>query len=196
MEEARKILICGLGAIGSSLGANLANDLRGKARLTLLDFDAVEKRNLVAGQFYLPEQEGMPKPEALQLNLYRFFGVEADIINQKLEVGSNVYYSDYDLIIDCFDNYEARKILQTQYEIQKLNILHSGFSPKITFSILWAEGYEVPDDILSDFDLCDQPDARSFVQIVAGLTGITAIRFLETGEKKNFVGNRFAIREI
>ena len=122
-----KILICGVGAIGSNLTRSLVPDLKGEHEITILDMDTVEKRNIQAGtQFYTEDQIGLSKVEALQFNIYKWFNRE--IITDQYEVTEGDTFFGYDLIIDCFDNKKAREVMSKQDR----PVLHIGFSDAFT----------------------------------------------------------------
>src|SRR5687767_7073671 len=116
-----KILVCGVGAIGSNLVANLVPDLKGEHEITVLDKDLVEERNVQAGtQFYLPDQIGMPKVQALQYNIYKNFQREIKIANGALSEGGKILgelepFNQYSLLVDCFDNEHSRGILHSLF---------------------------------------------------------------------------------
>jgi hypothetical protein len=205
-----KILICGAGALGSNLAALLACDLKGEHEITVLDMDSVEERNVQAGtQFYTRDQIGLPKVEALQYNIYKWFEREIKITNYYLEpdtVGlilnpeapisiTELGFYPYDLVIDCFDNYEARKLLQDNMPTES-SLLHIGFSDQFTFSIEWAENYKVPTDITSGFDICTMQGAASFVKMVSSLGSLVVQDFINSNKKREFVGNKFVITEV
>lgn len=197
-----KILICGVGAIGSNLTSLLVPDLKGEHEITILDKDKVEERNVQAGtQFYMPDQIGMSKVEALQYNLYKWFEREITIDHHELLAGDAF---NYDLIVDCFDNYASRKLLQEMYdtgswlrnEAVPYELLHIGFSDQFTFAIEWADNYKVPSDIMSGFDICTQDGAASFVKMVASLASQTVQEYIRTGQKRELVGGKLFVREI
>ena len=185
-----KILICGVGAIGSNLAANLASDLKGEHEITILDMDKIEERNVQAGtQFYQKDQVGVNKVEALQYNIYKWF--ERDIIIDYHEIVEGDEFKA-DLIIDCLDNQKARNILKQQ----TTPVLHIGFSDQFTFAIEWNDNYKVPTDITSGFDICEMQGAASFVKMVAALGALTAQEFVKDESKIEFIGNRFNIRKL
>jgi len=189
------ILIAGIGAIGSNLTARLVSDLRGHI-ITVLDRDTVEERNTVAGtQFYMPSQVGLSKIEALQFNIYKQFQKEIEILSVNI---NKTFYSagSYGLIIDCFDNYNARSALQKIAIQEKIELLHMGFSDTFTFAIEWAENYTVPSDITSGFDICEMQGASSFVNMVASIGGSVVQEFLTNKSKINIVGNRLSFKRI
>lgn len=194
--KTQRLLILGAGALGSNLVACLLPDLRGEGEITVLDFDKIEPRNVQAGtQLFFPEQVGMSKTEALQYNLYRLFNRRVEIIDQKLTATNLDILKGFDLLIDTFDNREARQLIQEFALKYKIPCLHCGFSERMTFEICWAEEYEVPSDIVSGFDICDMPGAAGFVRFVAALSANVVLDSL-TNEKRNFIGNRFSITKI
>lgn len=195
-----KILICGVGAIGSNLTARIASDLK-QCDITVLDKDVVEERNTTAGtQFYMPNQVGLPKVEALQFNIYKWYQREINIIREDFN-GTIENWDQYDLTIDCFDNSQARKDIQLFYEIakdlnKKRNILHIGFSDQFTFAIEWADHYKVPSDITSGMDICEMQGASAFVNKVASIGALVTEEFVFHNKKIEFVGSKFSYQVI
>ena len=217
-NETKKILILGAGAMGSNIAANLSADLKNESEITVLDFDTVEERNVQAGtQFYMPEQVGMSKVEALQYNIYKWFGKEIKTINQKLTriwdlgpiiggpyVGSNGERvlstgntESPNLVIDCFDNYSARKLIQDYLSDWNIALLHCGFSPQMTFEIKWAENYKVPENSPEGSrDICEMPGAKAFITRVASLGATSAREFIVDGNKIGFLGNKYTTYKL
>ena len=202
------ILICGIGALGSNLTARLVVDLHGQHQITVLDKDKVEERNIQAGtQFFTPDQIGLPKVEALQFNIYRHYQREIETQNKELLAPQQeqsfiishqlrTQFLPYNVIIDCFDNYKSRLLLQqladlTNKSQQPIIVLHIGFSQDFTFAIEWAEHYKVPSDI-NGLDICTMPGASSFINVVASMGALVAQDFINGGKKINIVGNKYS----
>ena len=203
------ILICGAGALGSSLAQVLVPDLKGEHQVSILDMDVVESRNIEAGtQFYMPGQVDSPKTEALEYNLYKWFQRAITPIHGKLvdfntpgrgEDFTPIMLTPYDLIIDCFDNQEARELLQKSWKetfAHDADLLHAGFSDQFTFAIEWAEHYQVPTDITSGFDICQTQGAASFVKMVGAYVSLVVQDYLKTGDKIELIGNKLSVRRI
>lgn len=187
-----KILICGIGAIGSNLTARLVSDLKGH-EITVLDKDTVEERNITAGtQFYTREVIGFPKVEALQYLLQKWAEKEIKTINLELTSRFNGILGMQDLVIDCFDNHEARRVVQKYCKGYEQPLLHVGFSDNFTFAVEWAEHYKVPTDITSGFDICEMPGAAAFVNMVASIGAHAAEEFILNGKKLEFVGGKYS----
>lgn len=191
------ILICGAGAIGSNLVKNLVPDLKGKHEITVLDFDGVEERNVTPGtQFYSPDQIGVSKVEALQMNIYKWYEREIQIINRDIKETNLV---NYDLIVDCFDNHDARKFLQEAWAdtlAHGTDLVHVGFSDKFTFAIEWAHNYQVPTDITTGMDICEMEGASAFVAHVGALASLVVEEFVNKEEKMEILGGKFYAKQI
>lgn len=183
-----EILICGIGAIGSNLVSKLVPDLRGEHDITILDRDKVEKRNITAGtQFYINDQVGEPKVEALQYNIYKWYNREVHVRYEELT--PKTHLEGYDLIVDCFDNHFARNLLAQNKP--NCPVLHIGFSDNFTFAIEWNENYKTPSDITSNFDICEMPGASAFVSSVASLGALVIQKFLEDNSKWEIIGGKY-----
>ena len=186
-----KILICGLGAIGSNLTARLVADLKGEHAITLLDYDTVEERNVQAGtQFYTPDQIGMLKTEALQFNLYKWYQRRTTVRNENILDVSALDVDDYDLVIDCFDNTRARNRLFSFGSRNETEVLHVGFSDNFTFAIEWNDNYVVPTDI-NGLDICELPGAAAFVNIVSSMGAMVAEEYVLKKNKMEVTGGKF-----
>lgn len=185
------ILICGVGAIGSNLVNHLVPDLKGEHQITILDMDQVEERNITPGtQVYFPDQIGLPKVEALQLNIYKRYEREIQIINKNV---NDCIPVNQDLIVDCFDNYEARKHLQDIWAGSLghgTELLHIGFSDRFTFAIEWGHNYQVPTDITSGLDICEMPGASAFVGSVSSMGAMVVEEFIRNNKKMEILGGK------
>ncbi len=102
--------IAGAGGIGSNVAATLIR--AGIGRLVIADFDSVKLHNLNR-QFYFRGQIGYPKVEALKHNL-ELINPEAkiEIHNRIIDVQNACsIYSECDLLVEAFDNIEAKVML-------------------------------------------------------------------------------------
>lgn len=187
-----KILVCGIGALGSNLVRELVPDLKGEHLISVLDKDNVEERNITAGtQCYTRDQIGISKVEALQFNIYKWYEREIDTIRGEVNADYPVILDNYDLMVDCFDNFASRNRLQALHKLFRINLLHLGFSDNYTFTIEWAEKYKVPTDITTGFDICTLPGAAAFVSSVAALGSLVAEEFILNKKKLEITGGKF-----
>lgn len=189
-----KLYILGCGALGSNIAMNLVFDRRDD-EFILVDFDKVEVRNYQFGtQQYLREQQGQKKVIALQFNIYRFTGKKVEVEDKRIQ---DLDLLKADFVIDCLDNYEARNYVKNEFDKKKsLPCLHVGFSPLMTFEICWNENYQVPDDIKTDFDICEAEGARAFIHYVSGLATNVILEYLKSGSKIELIGNKFNVTKI
>jgi hypothetical protein len=184
------ILVCGAGAIGSNLIRSLVPDCAMFNNIGVLDHDLVEERNITAGtQWYTRDQIGVAKVEAIEFNVYKAFGHQIWTKN-KLVTAADL--REPNLVIDCFDNHDARMVTQRVYEDGLCqHVLHIGFSDKMTFAVEWAEDYRVPSDITTGIDVCEMPGASAFVSKVASLGSLAAQQFIAKRNKLSFIGGKF-----
>jgi len=210
----KTILICGAGSLGSLLTVSLASDLRDEHAITVLDFDKVAERNVRANtQAYISDHIGMLKVDALEYVVHKM-NRKISVVNKKIEtpwdlgpilggpfigggdgtIETGVAPSPH-LVVDCFDNQKARRIIQESCLPFEIPCVHVGFSPSFTWSILWNEEYQPPEDA-DGLDICELEGAASFVRMVAAFGSLVAQDFLKTGKKRELTGNRFFPREI
>lgn len=104
-----KVLLLGAGGIGSSAAFYLT--AAGVGLLGIVDDDVVGKSNLNRQILHLPENLGKPKVDSAQETLTKF-NPEINIKTYQLRFTSEKQLEplikEYDLVLDCTDNYEAR----------------------------------------------------------------------------------------
>ena len=108
--ETVKVGLAGAGGLGSNCAASLVRV--GFKKLKIVDFDVVEEPNLDR-QFYFFDQVGKLKVEALMTNLLKISPqLELSIINKKIdETNVAELFSDCDIIVECLDKAESKKML-------------------------------------------------------------------------------------
>lgn len=190
------ILICGLGAIGSNMLVSLSKRHR-DAAFTGIDYDKVEDRNVGPQQYFL-EHIGQPKALAMNSILARFNRKFVYVpINKKLEnkrdFDAVLSAKPYNLVLDCFDNVEARELTRGPSQV-----LHIGFSPQHTAEIIWDKGYSVPGEVDPNrSDICENPDAAAFIGFVANFASMVVGEYLDTGKQRNYViTGKYRIKEL
>jgi len=102
--------VAGAGGLGSNCAAALAR--AGVGKLVIVDFDVVSLGNLDR-QFFFLDQVGMPKVEALALNLGRIDpAVKVEAHRLKLDPDSSVsLFAGCDVVVEAFDAAEAKVML-------------------------------------------------------------------------------------
>jgi molybdopterin/thiamine biosynthesis adenylyltransferase len=147
-----QVFILGCGAIGSNLALELARKCFSTStylNIVLLDYDVVERRNLAA-QAFLPKQVGLPKVDAVEELIEGFSSISVSKLNLKLteenltEIINLVNSSDdASILIDCFDNLEARNLAWKLGQVLDIPVLHVGMSEKGSGYVSWS---------MSDYD--------------------------------------------
>lgn len=122
-----KIGIAGVGGIGSNVALNLVRS--GVRELKIVDFDRVEPSNLNR-QFYFADQVGMPKVEALVLNLTRInpeIRIEARV--QRIDATNcHQLFADCELIVEGFDRQADKKMLLETFAEHKIVVSACGIA--------------------------------------------------------------------
>jgi molybdopterin/thiamine biosynthesis adenylyltransferase len=182
--SALKLTVCGAGAVGSNLVDTLVR--QGVRRVTIIDFDRVEAHN-IGTQAYAQSDVGAFKVEILQAEMFRIANVEIEAVRKKL-AASNVaqLLAGADLVVDGFDNHEARALVTAHCQKQGLPCLHVGLGQGYA-EIRWNEGYRVPSDVVEEgADVCDYPMARNLVQFAVALASEAIVRFALQGARQSY----------
>ena len=123
-----RVGVAGAGGLGSNCAFNLVRS--GFKRFKIIDFDVIEPTNLNR-QFYFIDQLGMPKVEALKVNLLRINpDLELEISHEKIN-GENAgeVFKDCDVVIEAFDTVSCKKlIIENYYSSGKLLVAASGLA--------------------------------------------------------------------
>ena len=187
-----KLLICGLGAIGSNTLLNVIRDLP-EVETWGLDMDGVESRNYISGtQPYTKHDLNRTKTQAMQIIAFGQSGKRIRVIDKHVKTHDNVM-SIIDmlgtniLILDAFDNASSRNLLHNiKVEYKPIQILHAGFSPDMTSTIIWDEDWSelFPTRPVED-DICTQQGARSFIMATSAITSSVISDYYFNDIKKN-----------
>jgi molybdopterin-synthase adenylyltransferase len=175
------VTICGAGALGANLTETLAR--QGFARLTIIDRDRIEERNL-STQPYFKSDIGAFKAKILANSLYRALGVAVTGRAEELtSANAAKLLTDSGLIVDTFDNSGSRQIVTDTATVLALPCLHIGMASDYA-EILWNEIYRVPSAV--NDDVCDYPLARNLVTFAVSVAAEVIVRFAATGERANY----------
>ncbi len=109
INKARVILV-GAGGLGSPAGYYLA--AAGVGRIGIIDHDVVELSNLQRQILHNTERLGKPKVESARQTLESLNPEVSVITYQERLTAENAckLFKDYDIVIDCSDNYDTRYI--------------------------------------------------------------------------------------
>ncbi|MFM1880396.1 MAG: hypothetical protein RLZZ344_630 [Pseudomonadota bacterium] len=109
--QRRRVLIVGLGGLGSPVALYLAKS--GLAEIHLADFDTVALSNLPRQVLYGPADIGRPKADALAERLRLLAPETAFHGRTEAADGQNLrhWVGMVDLVIDCTDNFSSRQAI-------------------------------------------------------------------------------------
>lgn len=123
-----KVLIAGLGGLGSGVVANLASV--GIGTLGLLDCDKIEKSNLNRQFLHKYCDIGIEKTKSAQ-NWIKNYHPEIQTYTYNLKLDENNYediIQNYDIILDCFDSYVSKFLLNKIAIKHNKILIHAGVS--------------------------------------------------------------------
>jgi len=178
----KKVIIVGVGALGS----HVAMLLRGEAELRLIDFDRVEMKN-TASQFHAKTAVGKNKTMALAQTFQFLWSTKVETRPTKLtEDNATQLLGGGDLIVDCLDNAEARRVVQSFARAQCIPCLHGGLAADGALGrSVWDEHF-VADEAVEGAATCEGGEHLPFIAIAAGYIARSAQLYLRTGRKRGF----------
>lgn len=113
-----KVIILGLGGLGSNIAVSLARV--GVGELTLVDYDVVEPSNLNRQQYFI-EDIGMKKSNALKSILERINPfIKVNAIDLYITKENASFLKKYDVIIEAFDD-AKNKAMICNYVLKNLS---------------------------------------------------------------------------
>jgi molybdopterin/thiamine biosynthesis adenylyltransferase len=179
-----RLTVCGAGAVGSNLVDNLVR--QGLRRVTVIDDDRIEAHN-IGTQTYAEGDVGAFKVEILQAEMFRAANVEIEAVRKRLTKGNVAQLlAGADLVVDGFDNHEARALVTAHCQERRVPCLHVGLGAGYA-EVRWNEGYRVPLDVVGEgADVCDYPMARNLIQFAVALASEAIVRYVLEGKRQEF----------
>ena len=185
-----KILLCGCGALGSQIALHLA---RPELEFVLVDDDRVEEGN-VATSAYGQVHIGMQKVTALATILWQKCRCMALLNTMTLSTEDipSMRSTKADLVIDTFDNAEARSIVCQLYWFHGLNVIHAGVSVDRTGEIIWNDKYKLPTVRIprGENPICTHELGTSILRFTAVLCANIVEDWMETRNERSVVITR------
>jgi molybdopterin-synthase adenylyltransferase len=156
-----KILFCGGGALGSHalfLGRDLEHEL------AVIDFDRVETKNL-ASQWFVKQMIGKNKATALRMQLLNFYDVKLQDYTVKLTaLNVDAILGAADLIVECFDNAEGRRVVQDYVRAKQKPCVHGGLAANGEFGVVrWDKHFTIDDEGVPGQATCE---GRGFLPLI------------------------------
>lgn len=177
----KQVTIVGVGALGS----HVALFLRNEAQLKLIDFDRVEKKNTLS-QFHSHKSLGQNKARSLEQCMdFLFAGPRVFSVPHKLvEDNAEQLLSKTDLVIDCVDNVEARKIIESN---RFTDVLHGGLAADGQFGLVaWNDEFPIEDGG-EEAATCEDGEHLPFIATTAAYIAKAAQMYLKDGRKVGFM---------
>lgn len=121
-----KVLVAGAGGLGSTVLANLASV--GIGNIGIIDNDVLELSNLNRQYIHKFANIGKDKVQSAK-KWIEDFNPDINIETYKIRLDETNYkdiIKDYDLVIDCFDSYESKFLLNKIAVKNKKTLIHGG----------------------------------------------------------------------
>lgn len=179
----KTIVIVGVGALGSHAVQFLRNV---DATLRVVDFDRVEQRNVMA-QFHGKPSVGKAKVQSLQQVMNFLFARKVEVIPHKLvENNAKEVLGSADLVVDCLDNGDGRRVIQGFVRASKVPCLHGALAADGSFgSIIWDEQFVI-DEATGTAKTCEDGEHLPFIVLVAAYLAQSAQGFLKYSRREAF----------
>lgn len=121
-----KVLVCGAGGLGSTVLANLASV--GIGTIGIVDNDVLELSNLNRQYIHKFENIGRVKVESAKQWINKF-NPEIIVNTYQTRLDENNYENivkDYDFIVDCFDSFKSKFLLNKIAVLTGKTLIHGG----------------------------------------------------------------------
>ena len=176
-----KITIIGAGALGSHLVQALRNE---DVALKIVDFDRVEMKN-VASQFHFKNMVGKKKIDSLKQAMQFCYGRKIEVVGNKLTADNDVQLlGGADLLIDCLDIGEARRLVQGFARANGVPCLHGALAADGGFGrVVWSDDFVIDDEGDGGAATCEDGEHLPFIEISAAYLAYAAQRFIKDGRK-------------
>jgi len=189
MQKITDVVIFGIGAAGSRTFIHLLYPMPA-LNYTVVDFDKVESRNVEPGtQVYARSDINRFKTQALQRIAMQERRKKINVVNKRITSTQDIIdiipNPESTLIVDAFDNAESRNLfigLSSEY-----NVIHIGFSAGLTGEAVWNDVFSPMESSKADgsIDVCEQTDAKMFIERLASYAAQSIKRFIEQGKRRN-----------
>ena len=125
----KKVLICGVGGVGSFVAESLARS--GVGHITLCDFDTVDETNLNRQLMTSKSNVGESKDEVLKKRLENVSDAKIDTIEEYID--ETFKLKNYDYIVDCIDSLNSKFELVRKAHEKNIPIISSlGTAKRLT----------------------------------------------------------------
>lgn len=182
-----RILICGIGALGSTALQYLRNV---DAELRLVDFDRVESKNLLA-QWFVKQSLGKNKAEAARLQLSNFYGPKPKVEAMPVRLAATnaaALLADVQLALDCFDNADSRIVLADAARAANVPLLHGALAADGTFGMVrWDERFTPDRESVAGQATCEGGEHLPMIGLVGAMLARAASDFIARREHHDYL---------
>ncbi|HSA07371.1 MAG TPA: HesA/MoeB/ThiF family protein [Candidatus Gastranaerophilales bacterium] len=122
----KKILVAGAGGLGSGVISSLVS--LGIGSLGIIDFDKVERSNLNRQFIHAENAEGKFKAESAY-QWIKNYSSDTRVNIYKIKLDENFqgnFFENYDLVIDCFDSFKSKFVLNEICVKKGVPFIHGG----------------------------------------------------------------------
>jgi len=177
-----KVLVMGVGGLGSGVVMNLA--ALGVGQIKVVDSEVVKETDFNRQLIHKYKNIGRAKVISAK-EWVQDFNPDIKVELDKIKINELNYFNivdGYDLIIDCFDNYESKYILNEIAQRHKKVLIHGaiqGFCGQVTTIVPDKTGclacvVQKPKEFKEDI----MPSLSPVVNIIAGLQSQEALKIL------------------
>lgn len=129
--KTKKVLVCGVGGVGSFVAEGLARS--GVGHITLCDFDVIDASNLNRQLMTNKHNIGEIKTEVLKKRLEDISDAKIDTINTYID--EDFKLRKYDYVVDCIDSLNSKFALVKKAHEKDIPIISSlGTAKRLTCS--------------------------------------------------------------
>ncbi len=180
-------MVVGVGALGSHFVQFIRN-IQGTVQI--IDFDRVESKN-VSAQFHSKPNVGKSKVVSLGRTMDFLFGRSVQGIPNKLgpdnvEVLLGPRGPGPSLVVDCLDNAEGRKLIQSHCLTHSIPCLHGALAADGAFGrVEWTERFMI-DTGIPGAATCENGEHLPFIALTSAYLARAAQIFLDSGKRVGF----------
>jgi predicted ThiF/HesA family dinucleotide-utilizing enzyme len=182
---AASIVVVGIGALGSHVVQFMRNE---PVMFKVVDCDRVERKN-VQSQFHGKPSVGKLKVQGLQSTMQFLFRTSMTCVPHRL-TADNVreILGGSDLVLDCLDNGESRRIVQEFVRYNNIPCLHGALSAAGGGfgRVVWDENFVIDDESTLGATTCDGGDELPFIALVSSVIAKAAQDFLHHGARHSY----------
>jgi molybdopterin/thiamine biosynthesis adenylyltransferase len=180
----KRVVIVGVGALGSHLVPLLRNE---EIELKIIDFDRVERRNISA-QLHFVKSVGKKKVEALKQAMQFCYQYKLNVVSHRLtSENDQQLLGGADLIIDCLDNGESRRIVQRFAREHEVSCLHGALDGQGGFGrVIWDDEFVIDDEDHLGAATCEDGEFLPFISLTASYLAYAAQGYLRREVKSSY----------